>query len=78
MEYESLKSAFRRLGRFGMLFVDYEGCPRGTLGRACLPIEEEVLQMPPIVDVEGGVWIPVNSDALYELVEEYKLLKNRS
>ena len=55
MEYESLKSAFRRLGRFGMLFVDYEGCPRGTLGRACLPIEEEVLQMPPIVDVDGGV-----------------------
>ena len=75
MEYVELRNAFHRLGEFGKLFVDYRGCPRGTLGRACLPLEEEVLQMPPVVDVDGGVWIPVNSDALHELVEEYMLLK---
>ena len=75
MEYDVLINAFHRLGDFGKLFVDYRGCPSGAMGRACLPLEEEVLQMPPVVDVDGGVWIPVNSDALHELVEEYMLLK---
>ena len=78
MEYDLLRDAFLRLGEFGKLFVDYKGCPRGARGRAFCPIEEEVLLMPPIVDVDGGVWIPVQSDALHEMVEEYKLLKNRS
>ncbi len=76
MEEVLLRNAFRRLGEFGKLFLDYKGCPRGALGRAFLPIEEEVLQMPPIIDVDGGEWIPVNSGALHQLVEEYKLLKN--
>lgn len=75
MEYDVLRNAFHRLGEFGKLFVDYRGCPHGALGRACLPIEEEVLQMSPLIDVDGGVWIPVNSDALHELVEEYRQLK---
>lgn len=78
MEYDVLLDAFRRLGEFGKLFVDYKGCPRGTFGRAFCPVEEEVLLMPPIVDVDGGAWIPVNAEALCELVEEYKKLKYRS
>lgn len=65
-----------RLGDFGKLFMDYEGCPRGAMGRACMPIEEEVLQMKPITDVDGGRWIPVNADALHELVKKYASLRD--
>ena len=65
-----------RLGDFGKLFVDYEGCPRGAMGRACMPIEEEVLQMKPITDVDGGRWIPVNVDALMHLATEYVRLRD--
>ena len=75
MDKEALENAFHRLGAFGKLFVDYKGCPRGAMGRACVPIEEEVLLMSPIIDVDNGKWIPVNADALYQLVEEYKQLK---
>lgn len=64
-----------RLGDFGKLFMDYTGCPRGAMGRACMPIEEEVLQMKPITDVDGGRWIPVNADALHELVKKYASLR---
>ena len=63
------------MGQFGKLFLDYNGWPRGAVGRACIPIEEEVLLMPVIKDVDGGEWIPVNADALYELLENYKSLK---
>ena len=77
MEYDVLRNAFHRLGDFGKLFVDYSGCPRGAVGRACLPLEDEVLQMPPVIDADGGVWIPVNSDALHELVEAYKQMKKQ-
>lgn len=66
----------RRLGEFGELFTDYKGCPRGAMGRACMPIEEEVLQMKPITDVDGGRWIPVNADALHELVKKYVSLRD--
>ena len=65
-----------RLGDFGKLFMDYKGCPRGAMGRACMPIEEEVLQMKPITDVDGGRWIPVNADALHELVKKYASLQD--
>lgn len=65
-----------RLGDFGKLFMDYTGCPRGAMGRACMPIEEEVLQMKPITDVDGGRWIPVNADALHELVKKYASLRD--
>ena len=69
------KKAIDSMGQFGKLFLDYKGCPRGAVGRACIPIEEEVLLMPMIKDVDGGKWIPVNADALYELLENYKRLK---
>ena len=62
-----------RLGDFGKLFMEYKGCPRGAMGRmGGTPIEEEVLYMKPITDVDGGRWVPVNADALQELVLEYK------
>lgn len=70
--HSRLLAAFKRLGSFGMLFIDYKGCPRGAMGRACMPIEEEVLMMQPIRDVDGGEWIPVNADALREFVDRYK------
>lgn len=71
-----LFNAFERLGAFGKLFADYKGCPRGAMGRGCMPIEEEVLMMRPIRDVDGGEWIPVNADALRELVDKYKEVRH--
>lgn len=66
-----------RFGEFGKLFVDYKGCPRGAMGRlGGVLIEEEVLYMKPITDVDGGHWIPVNEDALHELVAKYKQLRD--
>ena len=70
-----LECVLNRLGEFGKLFMYYEGCPRGAMGRAAMPIEEEVLAMKPITDVDGGRWIPVNADALHELVEKYKQME---
>lgn len=66
--------AINRMGEFGKLFIEYTGCPRGAMGRACVPLQEEVLLMPPIRDVSGGEWIPVNADALRELVADYTSL----
>lgn len=65
------KAALERLGDFGKLFLDYNGCPRGPTGRAAMPLVDEVLLMHELVDVDGGIWIPVNADALHELVEKY-------
>ena len=73
-----LKKAMNRLGRFGRLFVDYHGCPRGRNGRAGVPLEEEVLLIPKITDVDGGEWIPVNADALHELVGQFKKMREIS
>ena len=39
------KAAMERLGKFGKLFLDYKGCPRGATGRLCAPLEDEVLSM---------------------------------
>lgn len=72
------KAALERLGSFGKLFLDYEGCPRGPAGRMCAPLEDEVLSMDVITDVDGGRWIPVNEEALHELVERYKEMKYAS
>lgn len=67
--------ALDRLGEFGRLFVGYKGCPRGAVGRSCAPLEEEVFEMPKIMDVDGGEWIPVNAAALHELVGQYEKLR---
>lgn len=74
---DRLQSAMNRLGRFGKLFVEYKGCPRGAIGRACAPLEDEVFAMPEITDVDGGRWVPVNADALRELVNQYKRMMTR-
>ena len=72
---KQLEAAMGRLGKFGKLFMDYEGCPRGAVGRLAAPIEEEVMAMKPITDVDGGKWIPVNADALHDLVKKYNRLE---
>ena len=72
---EQLEAALDRLGEFGKLFVDYKGCPRGAVGRLAAPIEEEVVAMKLITDVDGGKWIPVNADALHDLVKKYNRLE---
>ena len=73
---ECMEATLERLGEFGKLFEEYTGCPRGATGRAALPSEEEVLAMKPIRDVDNGEWIPVNADALRELVAKYKQLRD--
>ena len=74
---DRLQSEMNRLGEFGKLFVEYKGCPRGAIGRACAPLEDEVFAMPEITDVDGGRWVPVNADALQELVNQYKRIMTR-
>lgn len=73
-EYIKYKDAIRRMGKFGRLFVEYAGCPRGSVGRYCGPLEKEIMSMGVITDVDGGEWIPVNKDALVEMVGRYRLL----
>lgn len=66
----ALQAAMDRLGEFGSLFTDYNGCPRGPMGRmAGVSLVDEALSMPEIVDVDGGRWIPVQADVLYELCD---------
>lgn len=63
----------KQLGNFGKLLHDYKGCPRGQIGRACgVTMEEELTAMDPIVDADGGKWIPVYADALYDFIEKFK------
>lgn len=68
------KDAIERMGEFGRLFVEYSGCDRGAVGRYCGPLEKEIMSMGVIKDVDGGEWVPVNKDALVELVGRYRLL----
>lgn len=75
---EREKAALERLGEFGKLFVEYDGCPRGAMGRCHSSLIAEVYKMPELVDVDGGRWIPVNADALRELVQSYHEIVNHS
>lgn len=72
--YTKYKNAIERMGEFGRLFVEYDGCPCGHVGRYCGPLEKEIMSMGIIKDVDGGEWIPVNKGALVELVGRYRLL----
>lgn len=74
-DLQKYKDAIQRQGKFGQLFVEYKGCPRGPMGRAFCPLEDEVLSIPVIEDVDGGRWVPVNANALDELVNQYRTLK---
>ncbi len=63
------KEAIDRMGKFGKLFVEYEGCPRGAMGRMCdATIQEEALAMDMLTDVDMGRWRPVNEDVLQDLL----------
>lgn len=63
--------AIERLGRFGELFVEYDGDPRGPMGRAGgMSIAEEAQIMPVIIDVDGGTWRPVQEEVLQELLKQ--------
>lgn len=67
------KTAIDRMGEFGQLFVEYEGCPRGAMGRMCdATIQEEALAMDMLTDVDMGRWRPVNEDVLQDLLAELK------
>jgi hypothetical protein len=68
------REAMERMGKFGALFLDYWGCPRGAVGRMGAPLDEEVLHMPVLCDVDGGEWVPVPKDALLEMVEDWRRL----
>lgn len=61
-----------RLGKIGKLFLPYEGCPRGHVGRMGAPatLEEEALYWGVITDVDGGRWVPVVEDVMHELIEK--------
>lgn len=72
--FQKYKNAIERMGSFGRLFVEYEGCPRGPQGRSCCSLIKEVMSMGVIEDVDGEAWVPVNRDALVELVGRYQLL----
>lgn len=72
--YTKYKDAIQRMGKFGLLFVEYSGCDRGAVGRYGGPLEKEIMSMGVIKDVDGGEWVPVNKDALVELVGRYNLL----
>ena len=65
------QDAIARMGKFGQLFVEYEGCPRGAMGRMCdATIQEEALAMDMLTDVDMGRWRPVNEDVLQELLRK--------
>ena len=69
-ENAALQAAMDRLGEFGQLLLDRNGCPRGPMGRmAGVSLVDEALAMPEISDVDGGRWIPVQADVLRELCE---------
>lgn len=73
---DKFMKAIERQGRFGRLFVDYAGCPRGSQGRCGAEdgknleaLIDEILAWPVMQDVDGENWIPVQADALHELIE---------
>lgn len=71
---ELLEKAMEHLGRFGRLFVDYKGCPRGPRGElGDVPGGKHILlNEDPIVDVEGDTWIPVYAKDLYRYIDKHR------
>lgn len=79
----NLENAMGRLGRFGRLFVEYQGCPRGPIGRAgCIgndsslkrlqALINEAQTMEPIQDIDNNRWVPVLEDVLNDLIHAAK------
>ena len=79
-DYDQLEQAFKRLGEFGQLFVEYKGCPRGAIGPRGWPggkelpdriqvLIQDLHRMKPVKDVDGNVWRPVLENDLNQLIE---------
>lgn len=57
-----------RLGKLGRLMLPYSGCPRGPMGpRGFSDSTQEVMELDPVVDVDGNRWVPVLEQDLYNL-----------
>lgn len=70
------EKAIQRMGRFGKLFLDYSGDPRGQMGKPGASTDEEwATMMDPIRDVEGEWWRPVQEQALQNLICKVKSLE---
>ena len=50
-----------RLGDLGRLMMPYIGCPRGRMGARC---DGRIIELDPITDVEGDIWVPVLEEDL--------------
>lgn len=73
------RRAIERMGRFGELFVEYKGDPRGPMGRAGgISIEDEAQTMPVLTDVDGGQWRPVQEEVLQDLLKQLGYWKEQS
>ena len=50
-----------RLGNLGRLMMPYIGCPRGRMGARG---DGRIIELDPIKDVEGDIWVPVLEEDL--------------
>lgn len=50
-----------RLGYLGRLMMPYKGCPRGRMGARG---DGRIIELDPIKDVEGDIWVPVLEEDL--------------
>ena len=50
-----------RLGNLGRLMMPYKGCPRGRMGARG---DGRIVELDPIKDVEGDIWVPVLEEDL--------------
>ena len=53
-----------RLGDLGRLMMPYNGCPRGRMGARG---DGRIIELDPIKDVEGDIWVPVLEEDLNAL-----------
>ena len=73
------RRAVERMGKFGELFVEYDGDPRGPMGRSGgMSIAEEAQIMPVITDVDGGTWRPVQEEVLQDLLKQIDYWKEQN
>ena len=68
------KTTLHRLGKFGTLFMERKGCPRGAIGEfgEGVSLEEAATIMPAIEDMDGNRWVPVLENVLEQLLRHAK------